>query len=198
MHATTIIRICNDNHTATMGVFFGQGVAKRYKKGKLTETSFADRHTKFADPADSPGVICNVCGKRFTHPPALVAHRKFCVDAHALLSEPTADDSDDAEATAEASESRKKIRKNGKVKLTGWKAGHRRMQYLVWYKYQVAVEYQIQLRKKEVGLVNDPLAKTSALFNNLPLSMIWKWHQKMVEFETALAHERCATRSQER
>ena len=198
----------------TVGSFFGPGITKKYSKGKLIESAIARPHERVAV---NSGLMKCVCGQTFNHPPALNIHRKFCraVAFHAAVcdnefdgddgetggenGEGGAADADDAAADEaprdEHEEScsdkdpikRRKI--NGEPKKSGMKQGQHRTPYTVYFKYTVALEYEAFCKKKEEGLITNPLERCSELFCGLSTSNIWNWFKQKETLRKVLMHE---------
>lgn len=57
------------------------------------------------------------------------------------------------------------------------------------FKYHVACEYEALLERKRMGLISDPLQRTSDLFKGLSTSNIWNWHVQLGKLKAALVHE---------
>ena len=190
--------------SGTVESFFGQGLTKKYEKGKLVASALTQEQPKHAQVPK--GSYACECGRSFMHGPAFLIHRKFCT--RALLSDldggmekecgaeiGSAVDSAQEPApppseVASSSGTSQKLRKDGRPKQSGLREGDRRVPHTIYLKYQVALQYENFLGMKKAGTCSDPLQRTSDLFNGLSLSNIWKWHKQMDQLRDALLHEK--------
>lgn len=134
---------------------------------------------------------CTKCGKSFSHPPALVIHEKFCSGQArssgaqqgspssatagetqpVLTSTVRVEEVGGEQGTVAADEGRAdeggvpirsgKRRLDGGLKQSGLREGQRRIPHSLYFKYQVALEFSAMQRKKELGIIANPLQKTS-------------------------------------
>lgn len=68
------------------------------------------------------------------------------------------------------------------------KEGQHRTPYTLFFKLQVAKEFLALQQKKELGIVPDPLQRTSELFQGLSKSNIWNWAQQHDNLMKQLTH----------
>lgn len=56
------------------------------------------------------------------------------------------------------------------------------------FKYQVAEELHHQELRKAEDVIDDPLARTSAVFMGLSISTIWEWEKQRAALRASLIH----------
>lgn len=71
------------------------------------------------------------------------------------------------------------------VKKSGLREGQRRGQYTLYFKYQVAMQFQSYQERQ----FDNPLERTSTIFNGLSVSNIWRWHTQLEELKRRLLHD---------
>jgi hypothetical protein len=76
------------------------------------------------------------------------------------------------------------------------KQGQHRTPYTIYYKYTVAVEYEAFCKKKEEGLITNPLQRCSELFCGLSMSNIWNWWKQKEALRNVLMHEASGVQQQ--
>lgn len=190
----------------TIGSFFGPVFVSQREQGRIVRvvSTVQPRFTTARPPIVT--LKCRRCMKHFSHAPALTVHERFCkgetlvagCSALATDSEEGGDHSGAPVLEAEDQEEEdelvqqgpaKKLRKDGKPKLSGLKEGMHRRPYTMYFKYHVAAEFKAFQLKKDQGMFSNPLLRTSALFNGLSTSNIWKWQAKIDHFRQMLMHE---------
>ena len=71
----------NTKRQATVGGFFGPGLIKRYRKGKLVDSSLSAQQDRFAEWTQEGSVKQCICGREFFHAPAYLVHQRYCARA---------------------------------------------------------------------------------------------------------------------
>lgn len=188
----------------TLGSMLGPGVIKKVENKVVVDISLAPAHSKNAPPAAADALLFQCgCGKMFAHRPAMIVHSKFCFKgsgarAKAAVHEagstctppPRAQivcvDVDDSANDAGSDRPNAKFRKSdGKRKLSGLREGQHRTPYTLYFKLQVATEFEHLLSQKEKGFISDPLQKCSVLYNGLSTSNIWNWYKQKDQLRSA-------------
>ena len=182
-------------HTGTVGSFFGQGVTKSYKKGRLVTSELSAAQPRHVD-MQGGAFVCHGCSRVFNHAPAFVIHKTFCQPAQlselvggpSLIGTPQAHSQEassvaggsstnyhrdtESAGTPPSTASSAKLRKDGQPKRSGLREGQRRVPHTLYLKYQVALQFKALEEMKMRGQITDPLQRTSDMFHGLSLSSI--------------------------
>ena len=204
-------------HTGTVGSFFGAGLTKSYKKGKLMTAEPSAEQPRHAD-MQGGAFVCPGCSKFFNHPPTFGIHKRFCQPAQlseiyggpSLIVTPQAHSQEassvaggsstndhretESVGTPPSTASSAKLRKDGQPKRSGLREGQRRVPHTLYLKYQVALQFKAFEEMKMRGQITDPLQRTSDMFHGLSLSSIYKWKEQFKDLRKALTHETSGVR----